>query len=192
MIFPSTYFGPIAYYQALLSSQNQPVIIDVHEHFVKQTYRNRMRIYTANGPLDLIIPVCHVGGKMNMKDVYIDTSERWAQKHWRTMCSAYKKAAYFEYYEPYFETFYQTIPEKLVDLNQNSMNLVFKLLKKEVLLEFSTTYQLPVNEQDWRIQIDPHHQHMISIKPYGQVFQEKQGFITNLSILDLIFNKGGV
>lgn len=182
----------MAYYQALLKPENHPVIIDIHEHFVKQTYRNRMRIYSANGPLDLIVPVVHAGRKMNMGEVNIDRSENWPQKHWRTLCSAYKKSAYFEYYEPLFESFYQEIPEKLIDLNQNSMNLVLKLLKRDISTSFSASYGPVLDKNDWRCQIAPNIQNLVVIEPYFQVFQERHGFVSNLSILDRLFNLGGL
>lgn len=188
-IFPYTYFGPIAYFQSLFEQESP--CLDKHEHFVKQTYRNRMRILGANGPLDLIVPVIHSSTKGAMQEVRIDFSTSWHKQHWRSVYSAYKNAPYFEYFEHHLVAFYQDIPSSLMELNQKSMNMIFSFFKQDVFrLKQTEAYVKPADKRDWRIKIDPLYQAEMEIKSYVQVFQDRFPFQSNLSILDYLFNQG--
>ena len=166
-----------------------------HDHFVKQTYRNRCTIATAQGPLSLSIPVRHNGGeKICTGEVLISNHGKWRREHWHALVSAYDNSPYFAYYADDFKTIYDQDFERLVDFNEAMENLVCELLSIRINKQISDRYIHPgEDDTDMRELIrpkvkwdDPH----FKAAPYYQVFQEKYGFLTNLSIVDLLFNMG--
>ena len=100
-VFSSVYAGNIDYYAALLKSDH--VVLDVHEFYQKQSFRNRCVIAGANGPLNLIVPIQRIGGKSMMKDLKIDHSQNWKKIHWKSLERAYRTSPYFEYYAHQFK-----------------------------------------------------------------------------------------
>jgi WbqC-like protein family len=54
-LLSTAYLPPIEY--VALIAKSGGCVIEKHEHFIKQTYRNRAVIATGNGPLALIIPL---------------------------------------------------------------------------------------------------------------------------------------
>lgn len=188
-VLPLFYLGPIDYFQTLARAE-AGVLLERHEHYQKQTYRNRARIYSPNGPLDLIIPVQHGrGGHTPIKDMRISYESRWQRIHWMGLESAYRRSAYFEFYEHYFAPFYEQKIEFLWDYNEALLDITLKCLKLELLRKPTSSYEKAVAE-DYRTSFSPLKASEISQKSYFQVFQEKQGFLSNLSIIDLLVNKG--
>ena len=112
IILQSVYAGNVNYYAAILKSEN--VIVDINEHFLKQSYRNRCVIAGANGPLNLIVPVKRKTGRVKLKDVEIDYSENWQKIHWKSIESAYRTSPYFEFYEDRFKALYFSKEFKLL------------------------------------------------------------------------------
>ena len=116
IVLSSVYAGNIDYYSSLITSKS--AIIDIHEFFRKQSYRNRCVIAGANGPLNLIVPIQRGSGKTKVKDIKIDHSQNWKKIHWKSLESAYRTSPYFEYYEHLFYPVYNKDNLKfLADLN---------------------------------------------------------------------------
>ncbi|WP_285008323.1 WbqC family protein [Pedobacter faecalis] len=191
-IFPLFYLPPVAYFSALKAFEPK-LLLEREEHFVKQTYRNRAQIYSPNGALDLIVPVIK-GAKVHtkVKDVRISNDFRWQRLHWKSLTSCYRNSAYFEFYEDEFVQFYEREYSFLFDYNLELLTWVFKQLKKDMQIGFTDDYKddLPV-ELDFRERIHPKRDCLgFTAKPYFQVFDDRQGFLPNLSVVDLLFNQG--
>ena len=190
-IFSSNYAGNLMYYRSILKADNY--CIDLFEKFNKQSYRNRCVIASPNGPLNLVIPVKRKS-KNIFKDVQIDHSQKWKKNHWKSLESAYRSSPYFEYYEDDFKSIYFNNNYKfLIDFNQLIHLHIIKLLEIETQYSFSDSYILNNDEIiDYRFLIHPKvpFENNLNNLSYHQVFQEKQKFLPNLTILDLIFNEG--
>ncbi|WP_257668245.1 WbqC family protein [Parapedobacter tibetensis] len=192
LILPALYLPPISFFSTIRSS-SEPILLDRYEHFPKQTYRNRASIYSANGKLDLIIPIRkgrHEHTKM--KDVRINDEADWQRLHWMSLQTAYRSSAYFEYYEDDFAVFYQQQHELLFDYNVSQIKLLLRLLKINRQIGYTDSYREDyAPEIDFRKSIHPKKENPGGAnKPYYQVFDNKHGFIANLSIVDLLFNHG--
>ena len=158
--------------------------------YEKQSFRNRAEIYGANGKLKLIIPIKHSQGskKKSYKNVSIDYDKNWQKIHWKSICSAYRSSAYFEYYESELYPFFQ---KKHVPLFHFNIILIEKLM---LLIEHPFDYQI-VNCDATKLDIldsliSAKKVYKTEFKTYIQVFKNKYGFIPNLSILDVLFNLG--
>ena len=191
-IFPLFYLPPVSYFSGL-KAFNYDFLLEREEHFPKQTYRNRARIYSPNGDLDLIIPVIR-GSKVHtkIKDVKISNDFNWQRLHWKSFESCYRNSAYFEYYEDEFAQFYQKKYDWLFEYNLELLNWLFKQLKTEVAPVFTAAYVKDISaDLDFRSKI--HFKKPVvevDLKPYFQVFDDRFGFKPNLSIVDLLFNQG--
>lgn len=193
IILPCVYLGPVQYYSALKNSEKS--IIELYEHFPKQTYRNRCEIYGANGKLRLSIPLTNRTERTITKDIKINNNDNWQKLHWRSIESAYRRSPFFEYYESDFIQFYETKFDFLVDFNLKIQEKILSLLKLSPTIEFTTEYLKNYTEHsDYRNIISPKKDtkgdNTFEIKPYNQAFKAKFGFIPNLSIIDLLFNQG--
>lgn len=190
ILLPLVYAGNIAYYRQV---KNHPVVqFEWYEHYVKQTYRSRCSIYGANGKLDLVIPV-EKGkqGHRAMKEVKISYAERWQRIHWKSLESAYRTSPYFEYYEHHIVPFYEKKIDYLVDFNTQLTEKLLNLLDLSVTATTTTEYQeKPENRLDLRHLADTTFEVKENFEPYTQVFENKKGFIANLSVFDLLFNCG--
>ena len=186
----SSYLGPVSYYKQIANSQS--VVIEQHDNYIKQTYRNRCRIASSNGIMDLSIPVQKCEMKCRMKDVRIAYSGNWQQIHWRAIESAYSSSPFFEYYRDDFESFFQIKKEFLIDLNTELQSFMLKLMDISTPIEFTTEYKNLFSEKelDLRDFFHPKKDHPYELKPYYQVFWHKFGFQKDLSIIDLLFNMG--
>ncbi len=116
-LLSSTYFGPIQWYQKL--NRYDECLIERHESFIKQTYRNRMIIPTTNGPLSLTIPTNH-DTSLAMKDIRISDHANWRHVHWNALLSAYGESPFFEYYQDDIRPFYEKKYEFLFDFNMET------------------------------------------------------------------------
>ncbi len=191
VLLGSHYTGNIAYYKAL--KQADEALIEVHDHYEKQSYRNRCEIYGANGKLKLILPLERRGSRTPMNEVKLDATQQWQKLHWRSLESAYRSSPYFEYYESHFAPFYQATYESLTELNQAIFEKVTTLLQIDTPVTYTTKYEKAYEGyEDLREVIHPKvndPRNSIDFE-YMQVFDMKYGFIPNLSILDLMFNEG--
>jgi len=191
-IFPVFYLPPVSYFSAL-QANNYEFLLEKEEHFPKQTYRNRATVHSPNGPLDLFLPVIK-GSKYHtkMKDVKISYDFKWQRLHWLSLESCYRNSAYFEFYEDELAPFYNKKFEFLFDYNLELLQWIFKQLKKAPVIQFTTEYNEDVPlEKDFRVKShfkDP--EFLPAVKPYYQVFEDRNGFMPNMSIVDLLFNQG--
>ena len=186
VVVPVIYFAPVAVYAAMFRSDR--IFFEQHENFVKQTIRSRCEIYGANGKQLLSVPVEKRGNHIPIMDVQISYKEDWQKIHWRSIVSAYRNSPYFEYYADEFQPFFETKTELLFDLNMSLHQVVMKLLNVEYRVEFTEKY---ISEYGNSV-LDLRKNDLILFPTfqYNQVFEERHGFIPNLSILDLLFNVG--
>ena len=189
MIILSLHYLPcIQWFQSLLLEQD--VVIDVHEFYLKQTYRNRTCILSANGKLALTIPV-KAANHTPMVDVKIENDFAWQHQHWQAIVSAYNSAPYFLYYQDYLKPLYNQEFTSLVEWNKMMLSICLKLMKHEGEPVYSTQYcTKQPTDTDLRMAISPKNKVEVFTKPYLQVFAEKFPFESNLSILDVLFNHG--
>jgi hypothetical protein len=190
-IFPLFYLPPIEFFTKLQSHQGL-LLLEKKEHFPKQTYRNRASICSTNGKLDLVVPV--VKGSKNQtkaKDVRISYDFNWQRLHWLSIQASYRNSAFFEYYEDELAPFYHTKTDFLFDYNEGLLKVILKALKLKVRFDYTEDYESAYSDIiDYRDSIHPKVVSDYKGKPYYQVFEDKNGFIPNLSIIDLLFSKG--
>ncbi|WP_411273428.1 WbqC family protein [Daejeonella sp.] len=190
-IFPLFYLPPIEYFSEIVSHKDH-ILIENAEHFEKQSYRNRASIHSPNGKLDLVIPV--VKGSKNhtkVKDVKISYDFDWQRLHIMSLQTSYRSSAYFEYYEDDLMPFYQKKWDFLFDYNEEFFNLFLSFMKLSVSYGYSNDFVKEYSENlDFRSTIHPKRSSKPQFKSYFQVFDERNGFIPNLSIADLLFNQG--
>ena len=188
IVFPIAYFGSISYYKDIIS--NSPIEFEIQEHFVKQSIRNRARILTANGPMELSIPVIKPNGSKTLtKDILVLDSNEWRKDHWRAIESAYKHAAYFDHYGEEIKSLIYQETKDLVGFNLLIMDRIQKWLdlpyKNSLTIDFSPIIEI---KSDFRFGYTQHP--FQNEYHYFQLFQDKMPFIGNLSILDAILNLG--
>ena len=216
------YFPPVSYFAAMAEDMSgltdrkdgggsyelspSVVYIEACENYQKQSYRNRCRIYAADGVQALSFPVVHEDGtyKHPVKDIKVDYSTPWLLQHKRAIVSAYRTSAYFEYYQDELFEILDSMPEKLLDLNMALLRFFIEKTGIKVDLRLTQEYSPdgsvmtdsgPVMCEDLRERIHPKRPNTILKdltleKPYFQVFAPKYGFKSDLSIMDLLFNEG--
>ncbi len=199
-LLSSTYFGPVQWYQKL--AHGDVAIIERHDHFIKQTFRNRCVIATTQGTQALTVPVESPQGlrvdKTEMKDVRVSDHGAWRRLHWQALQSAYGESPFFEYYADDIQPFFEKRWEFLFDFNLAITHKMCELLDIESHIELTDEYMPPQQTDDettvdYRDAIRPKHplpDPTFVPRPYYQVYQQKFGFLPNLSILDLLFNEG--
>ena len=195
-LLSTTYFGPVQWYQKLYRAEH--VQIEQWESFQKQTYRNRCLIATTNGVLALTIPV-ERGTSPLIKDIRISDHGNWRHLHWNALQSAYGESPFFEYYQDDFLPFFEKHWTFLLDFNEEIRQKMCELIDIQPQVSFtkafypSSSLPSPSSMSDYRTAINPKHPEPdtnFMPKPYYQVYQEKHGFLPNLSVLDLLFNMG--
>jgi hypothetical protein len=192
LLIETHYIPCIAYFSLLLKFEN--VILECHENFIKQSYRNRCYINTSHGTEVLTVPLTSKHGKVAITEVRIDYNQKWLNNHWRTIQSAYGKAPFFEFYadELHDVLFYKY--DFLYELNRTMLSLCLKWLKQPLEIEESMSYEVEplAGITDHRNAINAKNNEGSNkyYKPvtYNQVFGNK--FVNNLSLIDLIFCAG--
>lgn len=214
-LLSATYFGPVQWYQKL--NRYGLCYIEQHDHFIKQTYRNRCVIATTQGTQVLTVPIERYDGlKCEMRDIRISDHGAWRHLHWNALVSAYGESPFFEFYaedlRPFFEKRWQflydydlAITEKMCELLD--IHPTLRRTEEYIKLPDSTAAEnyndnlistdgIADNRTQWadyREVIRPKHplpDADFQPKPYYQVYKQKFGFLPNLSILDLLFNEG--
>ncbi|RUA09146.1 MAG: hypothetical protein DSY82_06315 [Flavobacteriia bacterium] len=191
LIVHPTYFSPVIQYVAMVNSDE--VIFEKEDHYQKQTYRNRCYIYGANGKQILTVPVLHKrnSGHPKTRDIRIDNSFPWQVQHLKSIQTAYRSSPFFEYYEDDLIPVFKKKFKFLIDLNLETDQVISELLDLEIKKSFTETYIAEYPEdQDYRSLVNAKTGTTYDLKKYQQVFMGKHGFISNLSILDLLFNEG--
>ena len=195
-VLSTAYFPPISYFSLLLRGE---ILLEAHENYQKQSWRNRCNILTANGIEALQVPVVHNGGTFRhpISEIRVDWSRPWLERQKRALDSAYMSSAYFEHYRDALYAVLDERPERLWDLNLSIINFFLRAFGySEVDVSGMTTDFVGAT-------VDIHPKHHDEVwdtltadsstplgKPYFQVFSQKFGFVPNLSILDYLFNEG--
>tara|TARA_B000000437_G_C11655677_1_gene309417 strand:- start:467 stop:1087 length:621 start_codon:yes stop_codon:yes gene_type:complete len=190
-IIHPTYFPTIEFFIHLLKSDN--LIFEINDFYKKQTVRNRTSIYGSNGKLNLIIPVkFSSSNKDNLKDVKICYDTKWQKNHLKSIQIAYRSSPYFEFFEDYFFEIFEKKEKFLVDISIKSIEIIYEILEidfkyiltKDYINDYKSVIDLRNLSNKKRKKLTNF------IQPYPQVFDEKYGYISDLSIIDLIFNEG--
>ena len=191
LLIHPTYFPSISHYVAM--AQSEKIVFEMEDNFQKQTNRNRTYIYSPNGIQLLNIPVKHSKQiHQKTKDVKIETDFDWQKQHFKSLEAAYRSSPFFEFFEDDIRPIFEKKHTYLMDLNLETLAIVSKCLRMK--LEYGTTTEY-FHEVDSNVIMDlrrlangkkDHSQ----FEPYTQVFEEKQGFLNNLSVLDVLFNEG--
>lgn len=184
-LLSTAYFPDVAYFSVLM--KEEAVLMEKHEHFIKQTTRNRCVIATTQGPLHLSIPLINEGNKTSITNKKIAYTENWQAKHWRAIESSYNKSAYFEYFEEDLKNILLKKHELLFDLNLELIQHLLHILRLKREILFTSEYHASGDFVDLR---DEAALGKMNFPPYYQVFKDKTGFLPNMSVLDLIFNEG--
>ena len=215
-LLSTTYFGPIQWYQKLY--RYDQVLIEQHESFPKQTYRNRCLIATTQGVQALTVPVEHRSmdngqwtmddGQYTIKNIRLSDHGNWRHLHWQALQSAYGDSPFFEYYADDLRPFFEPQWEYLLDFNEAIRAKMCELIDIQPHVAYTTEYQPETsnfklqtsnfklqtsNSKDFRTAINPKHPAEdpdFQPRRYYQVYEQKHGFLPNLSILDLLFNMG--
>ena len=185
------YLPPLEYF-VLLSGRT--VFLDVHEHYVKQSYRNRCYILGPHQVEKLTVPVQGGSKKVRTSEILIDYRQKWLQQHWRALQASYGKAPFFEHYAPYFQDEYEKRPQRLWELNYNLLTLCLKLLQINTTIRQTETYLKSTNPAflDCRSSVNPKKSatanNIYQPRAYNQIFGKD--FVDNLSVVDLLFCEG--
>ncbi|WP_396166248.1 WbqC family protein [Flavobacterium sp.] len=187
LIYP-TYFPSISHYIAMIAAES--VTFEVEDTFQKQTNRNRMYIYSPNGIQMLNISVKHNDANNNFKDIKIDNQYNWQKNHFKSLEAAYKNSPFYEYFIDDLQPIFEKKHEFMLDLNFEIFERINDALGIFIPFDKTTEYFHKVTDKtDYRYLANGK-KDATQIEPYTQVFENKHGFINNLSILDLLFNEG--
>ena len=187
----TAYFPPIEYFHVLACFP--AVAVDACESYQKQSWRNRCTIYSAGGVQALQIPVCHDNIRSgSVRDIRIDYSREWLHQHRIAIISAYRSSPFFEYYWDGIDAILQSRPEKLFDLNTALTRHIAAEMELRCEILTTDSFVKDAGQLDFRSRIHPKSKEnpVFEPKPYYQIFSGKSGFISNLSILDLLFHEG--
>ncbi len=190
------YLPPVQYFTKFLL--HDTVWIEQQEHYQKGTYRNRAYLAGPNERQRLSVPL--VSGKNEqqpIREVEIAYRERWQHQHWQSIQTAYGNAPFFEFYAESLAPFYQRPYRFLFDFNRGLLLTTLKLCGLESQPAWTQQYREDPGSSvlDFRNAIHPKRRRAkrdpyFEAARYRQVFEEKTGFLTNLSILDLLFCSG--
>lgn len=188
LILPATYLPDIEYITRLLAAGDD-YIIDCGEHYIKRSVRNRTRIMTANGVLDLTVPVVNANRpRTAMHKMQIDYSKPWQHQHWVAIESAYRSSAYFDFIAERLRPFYTENYTSLVEFNLAILTTLLAFLGYTKPLKTTTEYVVATeNDVDLR---PKHRTTEFSTPHYFQLFSDRLPFAENLSILDLLMSEG--
>ena len=188
LIYP-TYFPNIAHFVAMVHSNK--VYLEVCDNYQKQSYRNRTKILGANGKLALTVPVAYSQKNRQLyKDVKIANENDWQLKHLKSLQSAYRMSPFFEFYIDDLMPLFKNQFDFILDFNLQCFEILLDCMQIELIAEKTKIFEKePKGKTDLRAMALRNFK-IKSFNNYTQVFSEKHGFISNLSILDLLFNQG--
>ena len=186
-ILPIAYMPSVEYVARLLREE---CVIDLGEHYIKRSQRNRAQILSANGMMSLTVNVENANRpRQRIGDVRIDYSKRWQHQHWVSILSAYKSSPYFDHYAHLLEPYYKREWQYLADYNMEYLSTLLRLLGVDDKVNISEKY---VAAREGDIDLRPKHNEGSTFvaEPYFQVFSDRMPFVANLSILDLLLCEG--
>lgn len=188
-LFIPTYFSPLSQYAGIVSSEE--VVFEVADNFQKQTYRNRCYIYGANGKQLLNIPVKHTktAKRKRTKDTLVENDFPWQKQHFKSLKTAYQSSPFFEFFEDDLSVIFNKSYRYLLDVNIDTFLFVTDALQISQQYTKTTVYNID-SVDDFRHLSVAKNGFEPKIKTYTQMFDDKHGFIPNLSVLDLLFMEG--
>lgn len=186
-LLPAFYLPPVSWFAEFLDDSK--IVFEQFENFPKQTFRNRANIYGANGRLSLIIPISH-NGKRAFKDIEISNAENWKNLHWKSIKTAYQSSPYFEFYEDKIKAVFDCEETSLLKFNLNALKIILSILKTEKAYSLNNEYIKEPEQQNFREKFSAKTVSEYTMNEYYQTFSDKLGFEKDLSILDLLCNKG--
>lgn len=191
ILLSTAYLPPVSWMKEAVQAKS--VLIEAYETYPKQTYRNRCRIVTANGVQSMSIPVNKPNGRNTItKDIEIFYNEPWQRLHWRSIDAAYSNSPYYLYYQDELIKFYEKKYRFLLDYNLELLQSILHMMKLSFEIKVTEEYiHHPIEINDLRNSFSP----KIFVVPdkvsiYHQVFEDRHGFVADLSIIDLLFNEG--
>ena len=189
-LFIPTYFSPISQYAAI--SKAKEIVFEKHDNYQKQSYRNRCYIYNGSGKQLLSVPVKNTNknGRKKTKDTLVENDFPWQDQHFKSLQTAYRVSPYFEFFEDDIAPIFEKKYTFLHDVNLDTFSFIADALQLETNFRFTDVYDLNPEIEDFRMLADKNHQPKKLVEPYVQMFDDKHGFIPNLSILDLLFMEG--
>jgi hypothetical protein len=210
------YFFPFAgfFYKAHLSDVF--VILDTVQFPRGTTWMSRNRFKSDHGTLWLTVPVWKKGlGLQRIHEVRICHEFRWVAKHLASLKSAYARAPYFADHIEFIENTYLARFEKLIELNAAIIDYLLRQLEIGAEIKFLSELGIQSAGNQMLVEIcqalgastymaqhaaakylDPAFFDRAGIKlqffkPPVLVYPQLWGpFISNLSVLDLLFNCG--
>ena len=190
LLIHPTYLPNIANFVAMAKAGT--VCLEMDDNFQKQTYRNRAYIYGANGKLSLNIPVIHTQKlRQKYRDVKIHNEEKWQLNHWKSLESAYRTSPFFEFYADDIQPLFKLKTNFLLDFNLTCFETICDCLQLDLDILKTEVYEKTITDkQDLRELVHAKKEKTRLLESYTQVFGNKHGFISNLSVLDLLFNEG--
>ncbi len=185
-----TYFPSIA--QMVAIAQANKVVFEVEDNYQKQTYRNRAYIAHSNGKLALHVPIKHSKERTRQKykEVLVENNFPWQSQHWKSLQSAYRTSPFFEFYEDDLAPLFETPVKHLLDFNLKIFDILSDLIGMETSYSLTMEYLKNPKEKDLRYLAIAKKEPEFPLTKYNQVLQENHGFLSNLSVLDLLFNEG--
>lgn len=183
------YFGTVNYYKMLF--QYKYIEFEEYERYQKGSFRNRTIIPGANGLINLSVPLQNGRDQRSLfKDIKITYKENWMLQHTRALDACYRRAPFYEYYRDSLFTILASQEEYLMHLDKKLMQWVLKMMKAKLEISYSSSYQMNMEEgvKDARNVFLPNQTiALIDVVKYAQVFEDRNGFQPNMSILDLLF-----
>ena len=196
VLLVTSYWPNLHYFFYVLNASI--INIEQFDNYSKQSYRNRTQILSANGVLNLSIPIKKNKSEKVLNSIEISYKEDWQKNHWRAITSAYKNSPYFDFFEEDLKVFYSKKYNLLIDYNLDQLKFIIKVLKQKKNIQLTKQYESnPESVIDLRTIIHPKQSYLSDKlvankldQSYYQTFENKISFTPNLSILDLLFNKG--
>ena len=196
VLLVTSYWPNLHYFFYVLNASI--IHIEQFDNYSKQSYRNRTQILSANGVLNLSIPIKKNKSEKVVNAIEISYKEDWQKNHWRAITSAYKNSPYFDFFEEDLRVFYSNKYNLLIDYNTDQLKFIVKVLKQKKNIQLTKQYESnPDSVIDLRTIIHPKQSYLSDKlvanklgQSYYQTFENKISFTPNLSILDLLFNKG--
>jgi len=185
-----TCFPNIAHCVAMVKADT--LYFEVCDNYVKQTYRNRTFIYGANGKLQLNIPVQYTQKNRQLyKDVKVFHNTKWQQLFLKSLQSAYRTSPFFEFYIDELLPLFEMEVTYLLDFNLKCIEVLMECMQLDFKYQVTQQFENDVKDKaDYRGLVNSRKEKPQCFDTYTQVFSNKHGFSSNLSVLDLLFNEG--
>ncbi len=185
-ILPASYLPSVEYFAALLRGD---CVIDLGEHYIKRSERNRARILTPNGVESLSVQLVRANRpRTPMREMRIDYSKRWQHQHWGALTASYKGSPYFDHYAERLRPFYERRFDFLAEYNLALVELLCTAARVPMPRISESYVEATPSDLDLRPKCKAGPAFLA--EPYFQVFSDRLPFAPNLSFADLLFAEG--